>query len=179
MGSSGDVTRKITLDRIAHVYYKHRNIEKQTAFLNDFGFYEAKKIKDKIYYRGYSDEPFLYCAIASDDDEFGGAAFVVDSEEDLIHAAATLPGATQIYEMTDAPGGGRCVTFKDPIDGYPFHLVYGQTLAPIGNEPSFPQLEFNYVCVVLQGYSIPTHYKILIYLAQGETAACEPNSAFQ
>lgn len=145
MWSPGDATRKIMLNRIAHVYYEHKNIEKQTAFLNDFGFYEAKRVGNKIYYRGYSDEPFLYCAISGDEDKFGGAAFVVDSEEDLVHAAATLPGATEIYELKDAPGGGRCVTFKDPVDGFPFHLVFGQNLSKLENEPSFPQLEYNYV----------------------------------
>jgi len=28
--------------------------------------------------------------------------------------------------LKDAPGGGRCVTFKDPVDGFPFHLIFGQ-----------------------------------------------------
>jgi hypothetical protein len=40
----------------------------------------------------------------------------------------TLPGASKIYELTDAPGGGKCVTFHDSVDGFPFHLVFGQQL---------------------------------------------------
>lgn len=142
MGSS---VRKINLDRIAHVYYQHKNIQEQRIFLENFGFYEVKRVGQKTYFCGYGDEPFVYCAIEAEDDSFGGAAFVVDSEDDLKHAAATLPGATDIYEMTDAPGGGKCVTFKDPTDGFLFHLVHGQTLRERGSSPSFPLLQYNYV----------------------------------
>lgn len=52
--------------------------------------------------------------------------FVVESLEDLEYASETLPGATSIYELKDAPGGGKCVTFYDPVDGWPMHLVRGQ-----------------------------------------------------
>ena len=120
--------RKIILTRPAHVYYKHVNIEAARQFLLDFGFAEEKRVGDKIYYRGYGPDPFVYCAEKSDVDEFGAVAFVVESEADLELAAKTLPGASEIYELVDAPGGGKCVTFKDPVDGFLFHLVFGQKL---------------------------------------------------
>ncbi|KAL1635814.1 hypothetical protein SLS56_001509 [Neofusicoccum ribis] len=134
--------RKIQLVRIAHVYYRHKDWEKADEFLQDFGFEECKRTDDKIYYRGYGREPFVYCLIKSDKDEFGGAGFVVESEEELNYASKILPDATEPYELKDAPGGGKCVTFKEPVDGFEWHLVYGQSPAP--DERVLPTLTFNY-----------------------------------
>jgi hypothetical protein len=136
--------RKIILVRIAHVIYQHKNIEKQRTFLEHFGFNECKHVGRKTYYGGYGDDPWVYCAIEGEEDRFLGAGFVVESEEDLAYAATTLPGASEVYDLFDAPGGGKCVTFHDPADGFPFHLIYGQTLAPLP-EPSFCKLDFNFV----------------------------------
>ena len=148
--------RKIILTRPAHVYYKHVNISAAHQFLLDFGFAEEKRVGDKIYYRGYGPDPFVYCLEKSDADEFGGVAFVVESEADLELASKTLPGATEIYHLTYAPGGGKCVTFKDEVDGFLFHLVFGQKLregasqAETSDGTELPngnplQLKFNFV----------------------------------
>ncbi|KAL1980672.1 hypothetical protein VTN96DRAFT_3652 [Rasamsonia emersonii] len=145
-GSTTDSTglgcRQIRLVRIAHVYYTHKNIDQARQFLEDFGFHEVKRVGKDTYYRGTGPEPFVYCARQGDEDDFGGAAFVVESEQDLEYAAQTLPNATKVYELSDAPGGGRCVTFRDPVDNFPFHLVYGQAAAE--NVTAFPQLKFNF-----------------------------------
>jgi hypothetical protein len=135
--------RKIKLVRIAHVYYTHKDLEKARQFLDDFGFQEVKRVGTDTYYRGTGSEPFVYCARQGDEDEFGGTAFVVESEEDLEYASQMLPSATKIYELS---GGGRCVTFRDPVDDFPFHLVYGQT--PADDVQALPQLEFNFVCLL-------------------------------
>lgn len=132
---------RINLTRIAHVFYTHREIDKAHHFLLDFGFREVKRVGNDIYYRGTSSEPFVYCARQGDQDGFGGAAFVVESESDLF-AATKLPGATGIYDLGNAPGGGRCVTFHDPIDKFPFHLVYGQEAH--ADEKVLPQLDYNF-----------------------------------
>lgn len=137
-------SRRINLTHIAHVYYTHRNIDKARQFLDDFGFQEVKRTGRDTYYRGTGPDLFVYCAREGDEDAFGGAAFAVESEQDLEYASQTLPGASQVYELTDAPGGGRCVTFSDPVDGFPFHLVYGQEQTK--DVKTFPQLEFNFVC---------------------------------
>ncbi|KAI1332390.1 Glyoxalase/Bleomycin resistance protein/Dihydroxybiphenyl dioxygenase [Xylariaceae sp. FL0255] len=136
--------RKIQLVRIAHVYYKYADMAKAEQFLLDFGFTEEKKVGDeKIYYRGYGSEPWVLCAIKADKNEFAGAGFVVESEEDLQIAADTLPKASQIYELSDAPGGGKGVTFHDPVDGFPMHLVYGQQSADMLDIP-LPHTPVNY-----------------------------------
>ncbi|OTB06025.1 hypothetical protein M426DRAFT_10160 [Hypoxylon sp. CI-4A] len=136
--------RKIQLVKITHVYYKYPDIEKAVIFLNDFGFVEEKRVSDeKIYFRGYGTDPWVLCAIKSDKPEFGGAAFVVESEEDLQTAVDEIPGATPIYELSDAPGGGKGVTFYDPVDGFPMHLVHGQQPAQMLDIP-LPHQPVNY-----------------------------------
>lgn len=127
-GVSNLAPRKINLLRIAHVYYTHKDIKKAREFLKDFGFEETSQTESGIYYRGSGSEPFVYCATEGKSDSFGGAAFVVESAEDLEYASKTLPNATSVQKLVDEPGGGLRVTFQDPVDGFPFHLVYGQTL---------------------------------------------------
>jgi hypothetical protein len=152
MASVDEPSRKIHLKRISHVYYTHvsSSIAKQKEFLTDFGFFECTSTSpksNKTYYRGYGDDPWVYCLSAGDEDKFGGAGFVVESLEDLEYAAKTLPEATAIYELEDAPGGGKGVTFKDPVDGWPMHLVWGQEerKTDLEEDPSFPKLDFNFV----------------------------------
>lgn len=146
-GLPSNPIKKIQLVRIAHVWYKHQDAEAAKRFAVDFGFVKAAEVGKTTFYRGYGTEPFCLAIEASDTTEFGGAAFVVESEEDLVHAAKTLPKecrATEVHEMKDIPGGGKRVTFYDPVDGFPFHLVHGQT--PVAREdPEFPILKFNYV----------------------------------
>ncbi|KAK8154131.1 Glyoxalase/Bleomycin resistance protein/Dihydroxybiphenyl dioxygenase [Phyllosticta citribraziliensis] len=134
--------RKIQLAKIAHVYYKHKDLEKAHEFAIDFGFEEVARTNDKIYYRGYGREPFVYCLVKADEDEFGGTAFAVEHEEDLEYASKILPNATEVYELKDAPGGGKCVTFREPVDGFLWHLVYGQKLRD--DERTLPTLKFNF-----------------------------------
>ncbi len=145
--AAGDPIKKIQLVRIAHVWYKHADVEAAKQFALDFGFAETAQVGKTTFYRGYGTEPFSLALEASDKDEFGGAAFVVESEEDLVYAADALPKeckATEVHEMTDIPGGGKRVTFYDPVDGFPFHLIYGQT--PVEREDrNFPALKYNYV----------------------------------
>ena len=121
----------MNLVRIAHVYYTHADFERKHRFLTDFGFTEVScwnlgKPNERIYYRGYGTEPFLYCSTKGEEDVFGGTAFAVESRKDLELASRVIPTAGEIWEMTDARGGGECVTVKDPVDGFMVHLVHGQ-----------------------------------------------------
>lgn len=163
-------TPRINLVRIAHVFYTHKDINKAHEFLLDFGFQEVKHVGKDIYYRGTSSQPFVYCARQGEEDVFGGAAFVVESEADLV-AAQQLPGATEIFDLSDAPGGGRCVTFHDPVDAFPFHLVYGQ--ATYADEKALPQLDFNFVSYsdILNAPTLCLFDIVLTVSADGETPA--------
>lgn len=147
-GESG----KVNLVRIAHVYYTHAGFERQHQFLTDFGCTEVSRLNageanETIYYRGYGSEPFVYCSTKGDEDAFGGAAFVVESREDLELATRTIPTASEIWQMKQAPGGGECVTVKDPVDGFKVHLVYGQV--PREMEEPHQQRDFNFVSAFL------------------------------
>lgn len=94
--SSKPAVKRISLKRIAHVYYKHVDLDAADQFLLDFGFSEAKRGDGRTYYSGYGTEPFLYCAEKADQNAFGGVACVVDSIDDLKLAAETLPDASKI-----------------------------------------------------------------------------------
>jgi catechol 2,3-dioxygenase-like lactoylglutathione lyase family enzyme len=131
---------KIKLMRIAHVHYTHKNLDAAHQFLLDFGLSPTKRSDDTIYYRGYGTEPFVYCATKGEEDKFGGAGWVVESLEDL-ELATHLPNATPIQD-SDAPGGGKFVTFYDPIDNCPWRLVYGQE--PVEIVDTFPELAYNF-----------------------------------
>lgn len=132
--------QKINLVRIAHVYYTHKDLDSAQKFLLDFGFSPTHRTSNTIYYRGYGTEPFVYCARQGPSDSFGGTGWVVESLSDL-ELATSLPGATPIHD-SDAPGGGKRVTFYDPVDNCPCHLVYGQT--PVEETETFPELSYNF-----------------------------------
>lgn len=138
--SPAAVKQKINLKDIKHVYYTHKNLEKAHQFYLDFGLSPVHKTDEKIYYRGYGSDPFVLCASKGMEDKFGGAGFTVESMEDL-KLAKSLPGATPIHD-SDAPGGGKRVTFYEPVDNCPWHLVYEQTSVEITE--SFPELSYNF-----------------------------------
>jgi hypothetical protein len=141
MAMSSDSRIKVL--RLGHVYYKHKDSAKAQEFLAAFGFIETKREGQRIYYRGYGSEPFVYCLEEAPVNEFGGAALIVESRADLEKAQRIFPSASEIFELADAPGGGKCVTVKDPIDGWPLHLVHGQT--PVEPIKHYRYLDFNFV----------------------------------
>lgn len=144
-----DAPKKIQFSRIAHVYYHYKpeDVDAARQFMQDFGFFETKRDGPRTYYRGYGVEPFVLCVEESTETKFGGAAFAVDTLDELERASKVLPKearATDVYELKDVPGGGKAVTFYDPVDGFPFHIVWGQQMV----EPlslGFPELKPNYV----------------------------------
>jgi hypothetical protein len=96
MPSETTTPEKIRLVRPAHVYSSHTDRDKAHEFLLDFSFAETKRVgTDKIYYRGYGPDPFVYCATKAEDDAstFGGVTFIIKSKADLERASKTLPAA--------------------------------------------------------------------------------------
>lgn len=59
----------------------------------------------------------------------------------ICRRAKDLPGASDIEELKDAPGGGYIVTFQDPA-GFPVNLVHGQS--PVEKGPLPEKLVLNY-----------------------------------
>ncbi|KAL2842516.1 Glyoxalase/Bleomycin resistance protein/Dihydroxybiphenyl dioxygenase [Aspergillus pseudodeflectus] len=136
------ISRKISLVRPSFVTYTHQNFDEATRFLEDFGLIPCGQTDDKIYYRGSSPDPFIYCAQKGDRNEFNGAGFVVEDEADLEYASLNLPNASPIRDL-DSPGGGKGVTFRDPVDGFSFHLVCCQTPSQEGGG-QLPALKYNF-----------------------------------
>jgi hypothetical protein len=116
---------KVQLIRLSHIYFEHPNLKEFDKFAKDFGFVEAERRGDTVYYRGYGKDPYVYVASKSKDKEpkFGGAAFVAASSEEF-EKAAQLPGAT-VRALYDVPGGGKMVTIARP-NGTFMYVVYAQ-----------------------------------------------------
>jgi len=132
---------QIRLVKITHVYYQYRNLKEVDAFLQDFGLQKVKSDETRIYYRGTGCDPFVLCAEKAEEDCFGGAAFAVETMDDLVRATK-ISEASAIRDL-DAPGGGKVVTIRDPIDNMPFHLVYGQRLEE--EQQTAEERPFNFV----------------------------------
>jgi hypothetical protein len=116
---------KVQLERLSHVYFEHPDLEYFTKFAIDFGFVEAARKGDTVYFRGYGISPYCYVASRSKDgkSKFLGAAFVAQTQEEF-DKAAKIEGA-EIKDLKDAPGGGKLITFARSDDTF-MHVVHGQ-----------------------------------------------------
>lgn len=82
-------TPKVQLKRLSHITYSHKNPEWTCQFLKDFGFQEVESRKDKTFFRGYGDLPYIYVAEKAPlgKPQFKGVAFEAETEEDLVKAS--------------------------------------------------------------------------------------------
>jgi hypothetical protein len=74
---------KVHRSRIAHVYFKHYDLETFEKFARDFGFVEAAGKGETIFYRGYGRDPYVYVTSQSSTrkSQLMGAAFVAKDEK--------------------------------------------------------------------------------------------------
>lgn len=116
---------KVQLTRLGHVIFEHPNLNELAKFAVDFGFVEEKREKDKIYFRGYGRDPYIYVAIKSKDKKphFRGPAFVAKNEAEF-EKATKIPGAV-VSDLSDAPGGGKMVMWERP-DETVMRVICGQ-----------------------------------------------------
>lgn len=137
---------RIRLLKTAFVIYYHANLDKAKKFLLDFGLEIAlERPGEEIFFNGYGTEPFVYIARRSPSgaNKFGGAAYEVESRDEL-ERATRIPGATQRLTMLEGfPGGGEMVTLTDPV-GHEVHLVHGQSPRQHSVEPKLEKLTVNY-----------------------------------
>ena len=134
----------IRLVKTAFVIYHHVEYEKALKFLDDFGLKVAEEREDEVFLKGYGTEPFVYICRkpTNGKSSFGGAAYVVETREELSRAANNIPGASKITPL-DAPGGGEIVTLTDPA-GHKVHIVHGQKENPEEPLPHLKKLVVNY-----------------------------------
>ena len=134
-----DPTKQVRLVRLVHMRYQHPDLGQITTFLRDFGMHVAKRTEDKIWYRGYGSDQYVYYA-QKGDKRFLGGTYEVESYNDL-EKAAKLEGAGKIETLHDAPGGGYLLTLTDQ-DRFPVNLIFGQKPAETGKLPE--KLILNY-----------------------------------
>ncbi|KAF1356050.1 Glyoxalase/Bleomycin resistance protein/Dihydroxybiphenyl dioxygenase [Lizonia empirigonia] len=127
-----DRDAQIKLTKLVHMRYQHPDLDEITAFLRDFGMTVAHKTQDRRWFKGYGSDQYVYYA-QKGPKKFLGGCFEVASYTEL-EKAARVPGAGQIEELTDAPGGGHLITLHDP-EGFPINLLHGQTKKPAGPFP--------------------------------------------
>ena len=120
---------KIQLQRLLATHYEHPNLEKAHKFFIDFGLIEAQRSDDKIYYRGFGQDPYIYVAEKGVGGRaaFLGGIWVVASPADL-ETASKLPNASPV-QSSSAPGGGDYVKLIDPT-GISMTLVHGVQSRP-------------------------------------------------
>ena len=140
MSDSSD--NRILIDRLSHVRYGHPSFEKVKEFFVDFGLVPIEETDEKVYFRGFGRDPFVYVAEKTNDDKrrFLGGAWIVQSIAEL-EKAAKLPGASHIHEST-APGGGKVVIVPDNAGGE-VTLIYGQQDREEGTQEVPHVMEWN------------------------------------
>ncbi|PVH70744.1 Glyoxalase/Bleomycin resistance protein/Dihydroxybiphenyl dioxygenase [Cadophora sp. DSE1049] len=127
---------KVQLTRISHAYFDHPDLEAFGEFAEAWGFVEASRVGDTVYYKGYGRDQYVYVATKAPTKAFKGVAFVAANQSEF-DKAAKLPGAT-VSQLKNTPGGGQLVSFASPdkMDNMYFHVVYGQKDREEPKEPS-------------------------------------------
>jgi catechol 2,3-dioxygenase-like lactoylglutathione lyase family enzyme len=112
----------------AYIMFEVSDLERQKAFLEDFGLLPAQRSAGSVYLRGYGKEPYIYAAHQGRSGAFLGAGFTVESEQALREVARQTGNDVQ---PVDGPGGGLRVRLTDP-DGFIVDLVHGrEDVAPL------------------------------------------------
>ena len=73
----------VRVDSLAYVMFQRPELEKQLAFLQDFGMQPAEISESAIYLRGHGEAPWFYSAHRGSKACFIGAGYNVSTEEDL------------------------------------------------------------------------------------------------
>lgn len=120
-----NTSSKVQLERLSHVYFEHADLKQFGKFAHDFGFVEAARNGNTIYFRGYGISPYCYVASRSKDGKsrFLGAAFVAQNQEEF-DKAKKIEGA-EPRDLKHAPGGGQMITFARSDETF-MHVVFGQ-----------------------------------------------------
>ncbi len=113
---------------LAYGRLRSPDLDRQEAFLTDFGMVRAERTRTALYMRG-TDAPHHIHVTELGEPRYIGIAVHAASPEDL-ERLSRVEGASAI-ESIDEPGGGKRVRLTDP-DGYQVEVVHGMaTLPPI------------------------------------------------
>jgi catechol 2,3-dioxygenase-like lactoylglutathione lyase family enzyme len=123
---------------LAHLVFERPDLRRAEDFLSDFGLLRASLTDDVLTMRGSSPTPYCYRVRRAPRARFVGAGFTVRTRGEL-ERLARIDGASRI-ERSDHPGGGDCVTLRDP-SGFTVEVVHGQ--APAEEMPTREPLALN------------------------------------
>jgi catechol 2,3-dioxygenase-like lactoylglutathione lyase family enzyme len=113
---------------IAYGRLQAPDLDVMEEFLTNFGMVRAARTATALYMRGTDPAHHLHVT-EKGPAKFIGLAWYAQNEE-VLKAAAKLPGASGI-ETIDEPGGGRRVRLKEP-NGYQIEIVHGiEALPPV------------------------------------------------
>jgi catechol 2,3-dioxygenase-like lactoylglutathione lyase family enzyme len=113
---------------IAYGRLQAPDLDVMEEFLTNFGMVRATRTATALYMRGTDPAHHLHVT-EKGPAKFIGLAWYAQNEE-VLKAAAKLPGASGI-ETIDEPGGGRRVRLKEP-NGYQIEIVHGiEALPPV------------------------------------------------
>jgi hypothetical protein len=110
-------------DELAYLRFRSPDLDRQEAFLIDFGLVTAHHTSDVLHMRHSGPSP--YCCVVERESRpsFVGMAFGVRTRAEL-DALAQRPGSSDI-EPLDGPGGGERVCLIDP-SGFVVEAVHGR-----------------------------------------------------
>ena len=113
----------INCRELAYVTYRVTDLDVMESFLTDFGMTRSARSDNELYMRGAGTAHHVHVSIKGESNEFVGAAFEVDSEDDLV-LAAEISNASPVEDI-DGPAGGRRVRLTTP-SGQRIDVVHGQ-----------------------------------------------------
>ncbi len=114
----------IKIEDIAYVRFSAPDLDAMEVFLSEFGLTRAHRDSETLYMRGAGPNPFAHVTHLGEAG-FQGLGFRAESVADL----ETLAQADDTsVAASDAPGGGRIVTLKDP-DGFRVDVIAGDVKA--------------------------------------------------
>ena len=117
---------------VLFIRFELKDLAAQKEFLQHFGLQLAHETDDAIYFKGTGNQPYCYIAHRGDENRFLGAAYYVNSAEELERLAAAV--GADIVDSNE-PAGGRCVKFADP-DGIGIEVYHGIALTDAPSQPA-------------------------------------------
>ncbi|MEQ8695669.1 MAG: VOC family protein [Bauldia litoralis] len=129
----------IKVQDIVYTEFSLPDLDKQEAFLTDFGMTRADRTQDALYMRGRGKFPYM-SVCRKGEPGFLAVAWLARSREDL-ETIAGHPDALGGVEPIGGPGGGERVRLNAP-DGFEFHIVHG--LEPAEELPMRAPLKINF-----------------------------------
>lgn len=109
--------------RLTHLVFARPDLDIAEAFLSEFGLSVVARSPERLYARACEPSAYCYRVERAPRAAFVGLGFEVETRAELDRLAA-LPGASPVTTAPH-PGGGLCVTLRDPA-GFYLEMLHDQ-----------------------------------------------------